>query len=32
MNEDGCVVGMAGGPVPVYHALPTLLLMSPYSS
>ena len=25
-DEDGCVVGMAGGPV--YHASPTLLLMS----
>ena len=32
-DEDECVVGMAGGPV--YHASPTLLLMSvenPYSS
>ena len=25
-DEDGCVVGMAGGPV--HHALPTLLLIS----
>ena len=25
-DEDGCVVGVAGGPV--YHASPTLLLMS----